>query len=132
MAELNLGNLYDFNKNAMSQIEPMDAIRFNLMLNSIADIMIDACESTNKHYWMLLCHDRRDYTMFNIISASSDNVLEIVVNEIRPTLQNRGMILDIELQDTGAYEIWIRDIETQENFAYYLFPYDNAVIEVNE
>lgn len=132
MAELNLGNLYEFNKNAMSQMQPMDAIKFNLMLNSIADTMIDACESTDKHYWMLLCHDRRDYTMFNILAASSNNALESVVNEIRPTLQNRGIILDIELQNTGAYEIWIRDIETLENFAYYLFPYDNAVIEVNE
>jgi hypothetical protein len=129
MAELNLGNLYDFNKNAMSQIEPMDMIRLNLMLNSVADTMIDACEACDHHYWMLLCHERRDYTMFNIIEATE---LEYIIRELRPTLQNRGTILEIELQDTGAYEIWIRDIETQENFAYYLFPYDNGVIEVNE
>lgn len=129
MANIELGNLYEFNKNAMSQFEPMDAIKFNRMLNSVADTMIDACDNCDKHYWMLLCHDRRDFTLFNIIAASA---LNSIINEIKPTLVNRGQILDIELQPDGAYEIWIRDPETKENFAYYLFPYDNGVIEVNE
>ena len=129
MANIELGNLYEFNKNAMSQFEPMDAIKFNRMLNSVADTMIDACDNCDKHYWMLLCHDRRDFTLFNIIAASA---LNSIINEIKPTLINRGQILDIELQPDGAYEIWIRDFDTKENFAYYLFPYDNGVIEVNE
>ena len=128
MANIELGNLYDFNKNAMSQFKPMDMIKLNRMLNSISDTMIDACDNCDQHYWMLLCHDRRDFTLFNIIAIS--NMYDII-NELKPTLENRGQILDIELQDTGAYEIWIRDPETQENFAYYLFPYDNGVIEVN-
>ena len=128
MAEIELGNLYDFNKNAMSQYGPMDVIQFNRMLNSIANTMIDACDNCDRHYWMLLCHDRRDFTLFNIIAVS--NMYDII-NELKPTLENRGIILDIELQDNGAYEIWIREPETNENFAYYLFPYDEGVIEVN-
>ena len=128
MAEIELGNLYEFNKNAMSQYGPMDVIQFNRMLNSVADTMIDACDRCDRHYWMLLCHDRRDFTLFNIIAAS--NMYDII-NELKPTLENRGIILDIELQDNGAYEIWIREPETDENFAYYLFPYDEGVIEVN-
>lgn len=127
MSTINLGTLYEFNKNAMSQFEPMDIIKFNRMLNSIADTMLDAVDC-DQHYWMLLCHDRRDFTLFNIIACEE---LSTLVNEIKPTLLNRGEILDIEWQTTGAYEIWIRDKETQENFAYYLFPYDNGVIEVN-
>lgn len=128
MSEVNMGTLYDFNKNAMASFEPIDVIQFNRMLNSISDAMINASEYYDRHYWMLLCHDRRDFTLFNIIAIS--NIYDII-NELRPTLENRGQILDIELQDTGAYEIWIRDTETQENFAYYLFPYDEGVIEVN-
>lgn len=128
MAEIELGNLYEFNKNAMSQYGPMDVIQFNRMLNSVADTMIDACDNCDQHYWMLLCHDRRDFTLFNIIAVS--NMYDII-NELKPTLENRGIILDIELQDNGAYEIWIREPETDENFAYYLFPYDEGVIEVN-
>ena len=128
MANIELGNLYEFNKNAMSQFEPMDIIKFNRMVNSIADTMADAL-NLDRHYWMLLCHDRRDFTLFNIIAAKG---ISSIVNEIKPTLLNRGDILDIELQPNGAYEIWIRDTETKENYAYYLFAYDNGVIEVNE
>ena len=128
MSEVNMGTLYDFNKNAMASFEPIDVIQFNRMLNSITDAMIDACENCDRHYWMLLCHDRRDFTLFNIIATSD---LKDIIDELKPTLENRGIILDIEWQDTGAYEIWIRDTETQENFAYYLFPYDEGVIEVN-
>ena len=128
MAEIELGNLYEFNKNAMAQFDAMDIIKFNRMLNSIADTMADACEECDRHYWMLLCHDRRDFTLFNIVAVSDYGYL---INEIKPTLENRGMVLDIEWQDNGAYEIWIRDPETNENFVYYLFPYDEGVIEVN-
>ena len=114
----------------MSQFEPMDTIQFNRLTETVSRVMLDSCEEEDLHYWMLLCHDRRDFTLFNIISASN---VEYIVNELRPTLVNRGLVLDIELQDDhSAYEIWIRDTETQENFAYYLFPYDNGVIEVND
>lgn len=130
MAELSLGNLYEFNKNAMSQFDPMDAILFHRKVNNIADVMVRASES-GQHYWMLLCHDRRDFTLFNII-AVSDGSLKPVVDEMLPTLQNRGQIIEIEQQPDGAYEIWIRDPESKENFAYYLFPYDAGVIEVND
>jgi hypothetical protein len=128
MSEVNMGTLYDFNKNAMASFEPIDVIQFNRMLNSISDAMINASEYYDRHYWMLLCHDRRDFTLFNIIATSD---LKDIIDELKPTLENRGIVLDIEWQDTGAYEIWIRDTETQENFAYYLFPYDEGVIEVN-
>ena len=128
MAEIELGNLYEFNKNAMSQYEPMDVIELNRKLTSVADNMIDAMDNCDRHYWMLLCHELRNYTLFNIIAASD---MQDIISELRPTLTNRGLVLDITLQKDGAYEIWIRDIETEENFAYYLFPYDMGVIEVN-
>lgn len=129
MAEIELGNLYEFNKNAMSQYGPMDVIQFNRMLNSIADTMVDAWDNCNRYYWMLLCHERRDFTLFHIIESSE---LHFITDELKPTLENRGIVLDIELQDNGAYEIWIREPETNENFVYYLFPYDEGVIEVND
>ena len=128
MANIELGNLYDFNKSAMSQFKPMDMIAFNKATLDIAQEMRKAAEENDRHYWMLLCHERRDYTLFNIIAAELANS---IVNELRPTLSNRGTIIDIEKQEDGAYEIWVRDNE-KENFAYYLFPYDNGVIEVNE
>ena len=85
-------------------------------------------EEHDEHYWMLLCHDRRDYTLFNIIAAESYSV---IIDELKPTLINRGYVLSVDKQPDDAWEIWIRDIETEENFAYYLFQYDKGVIEIN-
>ena len=126
--KVELGNLYDFNKSAMNQFKPMDMISYNRAVLQIAQEMREAADEYDRHYWMLLCHERRDYTLFNIIEATIAN---IIVNELSPTLSNRGSVIDIEKQEDGAYEIWIRDNDN-ENFAYYLFPYDNGVIEVNE
>ena len=127
MAEVNLGNLYDFNKELMKQEKIIDPIIFNKKVKQIAeDMFVEA--SNDEHYWMLLCHDRRDFTLFNIIAATEVND---IIEEIKPTLTNRGQIITIDKQPNGAWEIWIRDAETAENFVYYLFKYDNGVNEVN-
>lgn len=129
MAEVNLGNLYDFNKEAMKNEKPLDPIQFNTKVAEIVEKMFTKCERYDQHYWMLLCHDRRDYTLFNIVASEEANT---IAEELKPTLHNRGYILAIDEQPDGAWEIWVRDFDTQENFAYYLFQYDNGVIEINE
>ena len=129
MAEIELGNLYDINKELMKKEKSLDLIAFNTKINKIAREMFIACENNDKHYWMLLCNERRDFTLFNIIASEE---IAYITNELRPTLLNRGSILSIDKQENNAWEIWIRDNETEENFVYYLFPYDNAVIEINK
>lgn len=129
MAEVNLGNLYDFNKEAMKNEKPLDPIQFNLKTNEIAEEMWNEMEDYGRQYWMLLCHERRDYTLFNILGSVDT---EPIIKELRPTLTNRGLILAADRQSDGAWEIWIRDPETDENFAYYFFQYDKGVIEIND
>ena len=124
MAELNLGTLYGFNKEAMKNEKPLDPIQFNVQTKEVCVEM----QEREAQYWMLLSHECRDYTIFNIIACQDVKDIEC---EFRPTLQNRGLILSIEKQPDENWEIWIRDKETEENFVYYLFPYDNGVIEVN-
>ena len=41
-------------------------------------------------------------------------------------MENRGEVLSVDEAPGNAYEIWIRN--DQGVFAYYLFPYDEAVI----
>lgn len=126
MAEVNLGTLYDFNKEAMKNEKSLDPIQFNLKTNEIA---VELQERKESRYWMLLCHERRDYTIFNIIACQNHKDIEC---ELKPTLLNRGIIVSIEKQPDENWEIWIRDKETAENFAYYLFPYTDGVIEIND
>ena len=127
MAELNLGTLYDFNKEAMKNEKPLDPIMFNKKTQEVAKNIWENIEHYSFQYWMLLCHDRRDYTLFNILNIKNT---ESIIKELRPTLLNRGKIISIDKQPNEAWEIWIRD-DNDENFAYYLFPYDIGVIEIN-
>ena len=130
MAEIELGTLYDINKELMKNEKQMDPIVFNLKIKDIAQHMQRNCDYLDIHYWMLLCHERRDYTVFNIIAAADVKDIEF---ELEPTLTNRGKILSIEKKENeDCWEIWIRDDFSNENFVYYLFNYDKAVIEINE
>ena len=122
MPDIDLGiNLYDFNKQAMAQIEALDPIEFNKITEGIADTMFS--NKDTKLAWMLLSNERKDYTVF--IPLTKEGILK----ELRPTLRNRGLITDITKQEDGNYEIWIRDPETKENFVYYLFDYTFGLIQ---
>ena len=113
-------SLYEYSKQVVANEVPMDPILFN---QKMIEVSMDMVEHT---YMMLLCHDRRDYTIFHIANADK----KIAAKEISETLHNRGKILLVDKQKDGSWEIWIRDSLTDENFAYYLFPYDNGVVEV--
>ena len=122
MPDIDLGmNLYDFNKQAMTQIEALDPIEFNKKTEEIAKKMFSNKEQ--KIAWMLLSNERKDYTVF--IPLTEEGTLK----ELRPTLRNRGLITDITEQADGNYEIWVRDPETKENFVYYLFDYTFGIIK---
>lgn len=112
--------LYEYSKQIVANEVPMDPILFN---QKMIEVSMDMVEHT---YMMLLCHDRRDYTIFHITNADKKNAAK----EISETLYNRGKILLVDKQKDGSWEIWIRDSITDENFAYYLFPYDDGIVEV--
>ena len=113
-------SMYEINKNLMKEEKPLDPIAINIAIKNAADGIL----SSFKKYWMLLCRERNDYTVF-IITGS--NKLE---DELKETILNRGKLLDISQQEDGNFEIWIRDPETEENFVYYLFDYTFGIIEV--
>jgi hypothetical protein len=125
-SKMTLGTLYDFNKQLMSQAKELRRIDFKDSLNQIKDFIK---EKDNK-YFMLLCKERSDYTVF-VLFKNEDFNRQIFKKELSECLINRGQILSIErTKDKQAYEIWIKIDE--EAFVYYLFPYDLGVIEVKK
>lgn len=114
-------NMYDFNKANMAQIKPLDIIWFNQKCITTAKEIANA----GTGYWMLLCRERYDFTVFHFSKSVDD-----LADAINECLRNRGDVIDFVTRDDGSYEIWIRDKKTKENFAYYLFDYNGAVIEV--
>ena len=86
---------------------------------------------------MLLCNERKDYTIFTIgnIENKEQKIEKLPFVLIDECLKNRGEIRVIELtEDKDAIEAWIS--VNDESFAYYFFPYDSAIInmedEINE
>lgn len=122
MAEASM-TLYDMSKQMIANEPPMDHVLFSKKINEIAEEITK--NSIDKTYWMLLCRERYDYTILITDMYSKKSV----VNELIPTLKNRGQVIFIDKQPNGAWEIWIRDPQTKENFAYYLFNYSNAIID---
>ena len=122
-------SLYEFNKANMAQIKPYDPIVLHRLCGKVAGEIWDGIFSSEepklKTYWMLLCKERSDYTGFCI-----EHDVNELASAITECLTNRGYVLDITRQDDGNYEIWIRDFDTNENVVYYLFDYNNAIIEV--
>lgn len=125
--EASLGNLYDMNKIFIKDHEP-ELTEGNL--NSKKQIIIDFIKKCNNNYYMLLCNERKDYTVFRWKDLNSAlapfEMANILVDEC---LKNRGSIRGIDLTQTkDAMEIWL--VIDDDAYVYYFFPYDAAVIEV--
>lgn len=127
---VSFGNLYDINKQLMVKepvineetLKEKTSMLFNWLYNTHSKIK----------YHMLLCHERRDYTVFNLDKTGlnynvTSNACEKMIADILECMMNRGSLLAMELQDDGVWEIWVK-IE-DETFVYYLFPYSKAVLE---
>ena len=119
MSEISMGTLYELNKNAMQNEKKLSP---SALRKKITDVRLYLFK---KGYFMLLCHERRDYTVFNI---TADNKVGIAAEDLKECLLNRCEVIAIdETEDKMAYEIWMRI--DGEDFVYYLFPYDAGIIE---
>lgn len=125
--EIAIGTLYDLNKKLVqdNEIKLSDAI-----LNSKKEIIKNFIIDKNNYYYMLLCNERKDYTIFHWRNiCNSEDAKEISTILVNECLFNRGEIRGIDLtKNKDAIEIWM-SIEG-DSYVYYFFPYDSAIIEV--
>jgi hypothetical protein len=124
MSEVSLGNMYELNKTAVAAEKPLKSFEIKDKLRKVKEFFKDS----NDKYFMLLCRERYDFTLFNLLNKN-DLSLASGIKELKECLENRGAIISIDLtENKDAYEIWIKIDD--EPFVYYLFPYDLGVIEV--
>ena len=132
--EVVMGTLYDMNKAMVKQAE----IRLSEgVLNSKKEIIKNFINKTNNNYYMLLCNERKDYTVFDF-KKDRDNYdwdepipMSCAKCLIDDCLIPRGEIRGIDLtKDKLAIEIWM--IIDDEAYVYYFFPYDNGIITIDE
>lgn len=120
LKDVSLGTAYDINKNLVKKYEKEltaeELKEKELLINKFTIEKKD-------HYYMMLCHDRRDYTIFH-----TDILRSSVYDELLECLQNRGTIVGIDkTTDDAAIEIWL--MIDEEAYCYYFFPYEDAVVE---
>ena len=127
-AEIAMGNLYDMNKQLMMNAPALTAEQ---TIEKEPALQEWFREHFRKQYFMLLCKEQSDYTIFNLDKTSSWHIpqpgcVEAAAADVIDCMLNRGQLLAIELQEDGVWELWIRNDEGC--FAYYLFPYGDAVL----
>ena len=123
-SNITLGTAYEINKNLVEKYEK--ELTTKELQNKKTEI-INFSQETKGQYYMLLCNDKKDYTIFNILNKN--NIKEMTNILVDECLTNRGIIKGIDLtKDKCAIEIWL-SIEN-EAFCYYFFKYDDAVIEI--
>ena len=121
--EMPAGTLYDMNKQIMKDRKPLSPLELAVIYPKVEDwfnMIIDT-------YAMLLCHERRDYTIFHLYETQNPNPPAVAASEFIGCLTDRGEILAIDETEDKAWEIWLRIDDTP--YCYYLFRYDKAVIE---
>lgn len=124
-SDISIGTLYDLNKTMVEQGKKLSTTALE---NKKGDI-IRFLASTENQYYMLLCHEKRDYTIFRLTKKELENRTEIANILIDECLVNRGDVKGIDLtKDKGAIEIWL-SIDG-EAYVYYFFPYDSALVEI--
>lgn len=126
MSELSMGTLYDANKQLMrdkDNFKPLSHLELAAIQQKFEDFFNWQCDN----YGMLYCRDRSDFTIFHMYDNQNPNPPAIAAKECLGCCLDRGEVISIEEQPDKNYEIWIRIDD--EPYVYYLFPYDNAVIE---
>ena len=117
------GTLYDLNKQIMKKMKPLTHMELAPIQRKVEDWFNWEVDC----YAMLLCHEMRDFTIFHMYESQNSNPPSIAARELMGCLTDRGEVLSMDLNNDKAWEIWLK-IEGKP-YCYYLFRYDNAVIE---
>lgn len=125
-SKVSLGTLYDLNKAAVIKEISLTGDK----LEEKKPIIIDFLKNANDTYYMLLCNERKDYTVFELSDQKQEKILKDLADcLVDECLLNRGLVKGIDItKDQGAIEIWLSIDE--EAFVYYFFPYGSAIVKI--
>lgn len=114
-------NLYDLNKNVISQLNPLTSNEISNKMSLINQYY----EKADNLFHMLLC---RDFNYYTIFSYDSMLMFPDFAGAVCTIITELGEVYSIELNEDGAMEIWIKPTGEESPYAFYLFPYDAGVV----
>ena len=134
MAEIDSGmNLYEFNKSTLVNAPSATSAEVELMRSRVKKYL--ANNANANRYYMMLCRELTDYTLFHSTDLLISECSEIMEADIQDCFNNRGMeVMMMDINDDNVVEIWVRVNHAEEEvpneiYLYHLFPYDMGVIE---
>ena len=129
--ELTSVSLYELNQGI---INGMPALSGDEVLKR-AQLFFDWVAENKGNYYMLLNNELHYYTIFhnhNHAGFPDDDPINIddFWSELLDTLKYAGTIKEMEVDTNGAWSIWIDWHNQKTCHCFYLFPYDEGVVEV--
>lgn len=117
-------NNYDIHRQFFAGLPSLENNKLKTKLSSIGGWFSAKMKCK---YFMLLCREQYDFTVFYIKDMNYAQAVE----ELKITLESRGEVVDIlYVHGEDAYECWVKNAQG-EVAMYYLFPYDWGVVEVS-
>ena len=114
-------NLYDLNKNIISQLNPLTPNEISNKMSLINQYY----EKADNLFHMLLC---RDFNYYTIFSYDSMLMFPDFAGAVCTIITELGEVYSIEINEDGVLEIWIKPTGEESPYAFYLFPYDAGVV----
>lgn len=118
-------NLYDLNKQIISQLKPLSQEKLYEGIK-----LINNWKNKEGNFYLLNCKELNYFTLFQ---KSNIYLHESLGELVLDCLYNVGKILDISItEDKKAIEFWIKLSNQDEPVVMYLFNYDLGVVEYYE
>lgn len=117
-------SLYELNQQLIAQLPEYDEKKWT-------DAKLIVADWYNKHkdnYYMLLCHERNYYTLFDM---TRENVIGAdLAYELQDTIRYVGTVHDISIDTNDMIAVWAKWHDTDDVHCFYLFPYGQGVVHV--
>lgn len=123
MANVEIGTLYELNKQVMAQLPPQEESVLQSNYNTIGSWF----GKDQNRWFMLMCKERSDFTFLHI----TDNQFTKAIFELKEILEERGQVLAIQyLHGEDSFEIWVKNTEKDEVYMFMLFNAEWMIVEV--
>ena len=118
-----MGTVYDFNKLAYEKVKGPEQRKREMLAN----IGMWFSSDPKFKYFMFLCRELSDYTIFNFESFNYSKAKE----ELEELIHERGELLDIVYNhNNDTYEIWMRTKSDNQIHMYMLFDCNDFIITI--
>ena len=132
--KIEVASLYDLNKQVISQLPEMPQDKIQEQLAQIEKWF----SKKEGKYFMLLCREKPDYTLFNFNGKEIPDIFFVFINkmsrkavkELETCIKNRGILMSINKASEDAWELWIKNFFNKEINMYVLFECGQMVIEI--